>query len=90
MGPGPSSKAVIRDNPDKIAAFVEEALRISSPVQTLFRRAKEPVTIGDRKPPKLPIIRALWISKKLTRWCWLPRALRFYSCDFRFSFFSAT
>jgi cytochrome P450 len=41
----------IRDDPARVAAFVEETLRIGSPVQTLFRRATRDVAIGDSVIP---------------------------------------
>ena len=37
----------LRGDEERIAAFVEEVLRLRSPVQTLFRRVKEDVVIGD-------------------------------------------
>ena len=43
----PELVAELRGNDQRIAAFVEEVLRLRSPVQTLFRRAKEDVVIGD-------------------------------------------
>ena len=49
---------VIRDDRDKLLAFVEEALRIVSPLQTLFRCAAEDVAIGGVTIPKGAIIEA--------------------------------
>jgi cytochrome P450 len=42
----------LADNPDDIPRFVEEALRIRSPVQTLFRRAVEDVELHGVHIPK--------------------------------------
>ena len=47
----PELVAELRGDDKKIAAFVEEVLRLRSPVQTLFRRANEDVVIGDVEIP---------------------------------------
>lgn len=48
----------IRQDHDKLLAFVEETLRIVSPVQTLFRKAREDTEIGGIPIPKGAIIEA--------------------------------
>ena len=48
----------IRADPASLLAFVEETLRIVSPVQTLFRRAREDVEIGGVAIPAGAIIEA--------------------------------
>jgi cytochrome P450 len=42
--------------PDRVNAFVEEVLRTRAPVQTLFRRAVEPVEIGGVTIPEGAIV----------------------------------
>jgi cytochrome P450 len=54
----PHLVAEIREDHDKLLAFVEETLRIVSPVQTLFRKAREDVEIGGVAIPKGAIIEA--------------------------------
>lgn len=46
----------IRDNPAKMDAFIEETLRIMAPATVMFRRATEPLTIGDVAIPANAII----------------------------------
>lgn len=48
----------IRNDHDKLLAFVEETLRIVSPVQTLFRKAREDTEIGGVAIPAGSIIEA--------------------------------
>ncbi len=43
-------------HPERIPAFVEETLRIMAPVQTLFRKAAEPVEIGGVTIPEGAIV----------------------------------
>lgn len=43
-------------NPDRIPQFVEEVLRTMAPVQTLFRKAAEPVEIGGVTIPEGAIV----------------------------------
>jgi cytochrome P450 len=47
LGNDPGLQEHLRQNPDRIANFVEESLRIESPTLTLLRVAKEDVTIGE-------------------------------------------
>ncbi len=47
---------VIRDDPAKMDAFIEETLRIMAPATTMFRRATEPLIIGDVSIPENAII----------------------------------
>jgi len=54
----PHLVAEIREDHDKLLAFVEETLRIVSPVQTLFRKARQDVEIGGVAIPKGSIIEA--------------------------------
>lgn len=46
----------IRDNSAKMDAFIEETLRIMAPATVMFRRATEPLTIGDVAIPENAII----------------------------------
>jgi cytochrome P450 len=55
----------IRDDPDKIASFVEETLRIGSPVQTLFRRATRDVAIGDSVIPAGALVEVRYSAANL-------------------------
>jgi len=52
----PQAAVHLRDNPKDIAAFVEETLRIVSPVQTLFRRTREDFTLHGVTIPKGAIV----------------------------------
>ena len=54
----PEIAEAIRTDPAKLDAFVDEALRIVSPVQTLFRRAREDVEVAGCKIPKGAVIEA--------------------------------
>jgi cytochrome P450 len=47
MGERPELQQLLRDQPDKIASFVEECVRIESPIQGNFRLSRVPVTVGD-------------------------------------------
>jgi cytochrome P450 len=47
----PELQQLLRDEPDKISAFVEEALRLETPLHTQFRLAKCPVTVGGVDVP---------------------------------------
>jgi cytochrome P450 len=50
----------LRANPDKIPNFVEEALRLSTPLQALFRRATEDTEINGVKIPKDATLMLRW------------------------------
>jgi cytochrome P450 len=52
----PDQQAKLRANRALMPTFVEEVLRIDSPVQGHFRRALEDVTIGDVTIPKGAIV----------------------------------
>jgi cytochrome P450 len=54
----PALVPVIRNDHEKLLAFVEETLRITSPVQTLFRKAREDTQIGGVPIPAGSIIEA--------------------------------
>lgn len=54
----PGLQEEIRQEHDKLLAFIEETLRIVSPVQTLFRKAREDTEIGGVAIPKGAIIEA--------------------------------
>ncbi len=54
----PELVPVIRNDQEKLLAFVEETLRITSPVQTLFRKAREDTEIGGVPIPAGSIIEA--------------------------------
>jgi cytochrome P450 len=46
LGDRPDLQQVLRDEPDKIPAFIEEALRLESPIKGEFRLSRVPVTVG--------------------------------------------
>lgn len=54
----PNLVPLIRNDHEKLLAFIEEALRITSPVQTLFRKAREDTEIGGVPIPAGSIIEA--------------------------------
>lgn len=47
----PGSEAMLRDDRSKIPAFLEETLRMESPVKSHFRMARTSTTIGDIEVP---------------------------------------
>ena len=51
IGENPEFEAVLRDDRTKIPAFLEETLRMESPVKAHFRMARKSTTIGDVKVP---------------------------------------
>ncbi len=52
----PELADVIRDDPARTDAFIEETLRIMAPAPVMFRRATEPLTIGGVAIPENGII----------------------------------
>ncbi len=52
----PELTDIIRDDPAKMDAFIEETLRIMAPAPVMFRRATEPLTIGGVAIPENGII----------------------------------
>lgn len=52
----PELADMIRDDPAKMDAFIEETLRIMAPATVMFRRATEALTIGDVAIPENAII----------------------------------
>ncbi len=52
----PELADMIRDDPVKLDAFIEETLRIMAPATVMFRRATEPLKIGDIAIPENAII----------------------------------
>lgn len=55
----------LRGNDEKLAAFVEETLRLISPIQTLFRKAREDVVIAGTTIPQGAIIEARYGAANL-------------------------
>jgi cytochrome P450 len=51
IGEGPEFEKVLREDRSKIAAFLEETLRMESPVKSHFRMARTTTTVGDVKVP---------------------------------------
>ena len=51
IGENPVFEAVLREDRSKIPAFLEETLRMESPVKAHFRMARTSTTIGDVKVP---------------------------------------
>jgi cytochrome P450 len=51
IGENPEFEAALRDDRSKIPAFLEETLRMESPVKAHFRMARTSTTIGDVKVP---------------------------------------
>lgn len=52
----PDLAQALHDDPSQVSRFVEEVLRTMAPVQTLFRKAAEPVEIGDVTIPAGAIV----------------------------------
>ena len=46
LGDRPDLQQALRDSPDTIPAFIEEALRLEPPIKGEFRLARVPVTVG--------------------------------------------
>jgi cytochrome P450 len=46
IGERPDLQQLLRDEPDRIPSFVEEALRLETPLQAQFRLARVPTTVG--------------------------------------------
>jgi cytochrome P450 len=51
IGDHPEFETSLRDNRSKIPAFLEETLRMESPVKSHFRMARTSTTVGDVKVP---------------------------------------
>lgn len=51
IGDNPGFEAALRDDRSKIPAFLEETLRMESPVKAHFRMARTTTTVGDVKVP---------------------------------------
>jgi len=51
LGDRPDVQARVRSEPERIPDFIEEVLRLDTPVKTLSRLAVEPVTIGGTEIP---------------------------------------
>ena len=51
IGDNPKYEAVLREDRSKIPAFLEETLRMESPVKAHFRMARTSTTVGDVKIP---------------------------------------
>jgi cytochrome P450 len=51
IGENPEFEAALRDDRSKIPAFLEETLRMESPVKAHFRMARTTTTVGDVKVP---------------------------------------
>lgn len=51
IGENPAFEAALRDDRSKIPAFLEETLRMESPVKAHFRMARTSTTLGDVKVP---------------------------------------
>jgi cytochrome P450 len=47
LGDRPDLQVALRADPDKISAFIEEALRLEPPIKGEFRLSKVPVTVGE-------------------------------------------
>jgi cytochrome P450 len=59
IGENPEFEAALRDDRSKIPAFLEETLRMESPVKAHFRMARTSTTIGDVKVPAGTIVMLL-------------------------------
>jgi cytochrome P450 len=55
-------QSTLRSQPDLIPAFVEEALRVQSPTQGLFRVARRAARVGDVELPAGAVVQLLWGS----------------------------
>ncbi len=58
----PALQSELRGNPDLIAKFVEEVLRLEAPVQGLFREPKHDMEIAGVKIPKGSVIVLKWAA----------------------------
>ncbi len=58
----PSFQSQLRENPDLIPKFVEEVLRLESPVQGLFREPKHDMEIAGVKIPKGSVVVLKWAA----------------------------
>jgi cytochrome P450 len=59
LGERPDIQQALRDNRDQIPAFLEECLRMESPVKSHFRLARTTTTIGDVEVPAGTILMML-------------------------------
>jgi cytochrome P450 len=59
LGERPDTQQALRDNRDQIPAFLEECLRMESPVKSHFRLARTTTTIGDVEVPAGTILMML-------------------------------
>jgi cytochrome P450 len=59
LGERPDIQKALRDNRDQIPAFLEECLRMESPVKSHFRLARTTTTIGDVEVPAGTILMML-------------------------------
>jgi cytochrome P450 len=51
IGESPELQAELREHRDRVPSFIEECLRLDPPIQSTFRLARVPTTIGDVKVP---------------------------------------
>ena len=58
----PDQMRALIDDPSLIANFVEESLRMESPVQALFRVTKEDTELGGTRIPKMSRVAVLYAS----------------------------
>ena len=58
----PELEQRLRDHPDQIPQFVEEVLRLDSPIQGLFRRATRDTEIGGVRIPEGSIVVIKWAA----------------------------
>jgi cytochrome P450 len=56
LGDRPDLQQALRDNPDKIPAFIEEALRLEPPIKGEFRLSRVPVTVGGVDLPAATVV----------------------------------
>jgi cytochrome P450 len=58
----PELQSELRSSPEKLKPFIEEVLRLESPLQGLFRRATAPATIGGVDIPEGAILNIRWAA----------------------------
>lgn len=51
LGDRPEYQQLLRDHPDRIATFIEEALRMHSPTKVDFRLVRKTTTLGGKRLP---------------------------------------
>jgi cytochrome P450 len=54
LGDRPDIREQLREDRSLIPIFIEECLRMDSPVRSVFRMARKTTTLGDTRCPRAP------------------------------------